>query len=98
MIERFDWLLYLEVAEHLVARDGEGYWRSAVSRAYYAVFCATRDALEERRGVRFPQTGDAHGEVVRALRGDRATSVSDMGRGLDRLRRLRNRADYRTTE
>jgi uncharacterized protein (UPF0332 family) len=31
---------FLEVAEHLAAEAGEGYWRSAVSRADYAVFHA----------------------------------------------------------
>lgn len=32
-----------EVAEHLVTREGEGNRRSAVSRAYYAVFLLARD-------------------------------------------------------
>jgi uncharacterized protein (UPF0332 family) len=94
MQKRFDWLLYLDVADHLAGREGEGYMRSAVSRAYYGVFCSARDALERLDSVRFPKAQNVHREVIHALKTHRVRELARSGMNLDRLRRERNAADY----
>jgi len=96
MTIQFDWLRYLDVADHLQLQQGEEFFRSATSRAYYGVFCSIRDILEQREGHPFPRNQSIHTEVVRVLRGDLRATVVRLGNDLDRLRRERNRADYQT--
>src|SRR5687768_14389490 len=44
----FDWREYLTLSEALASMDGEAAHRSALSRAYYSVYCATRNWLLAR--------------------------------------------------
>jgi hypothetical protein len=46
MASGFDWLLYLDVADHLMGRSSEEFLRSATSRAYYGVFCSISRVLK----------------------------------------------------
>lgn len=93
----FDWFLNLNVAEKLLEQQGEEFYRSSASRAYYGVFGAVRDALEQsslnfppaRRGRR---TRSEHSSVIGFLKSDRRFST--LGANLDRLRRSRELADY----
>lgn len=96
MTNQFDWLRYLNVADHLLTQQGEEFFRSATSRAYYGLFCHIRDALEQRQGQPFPPERSVHIQVIDALKNDSRSSVIQLGTDLDRLRRERNRADYRT--
>ena len=90
---RFDWLEFLDVADHLVSDTREGFWRSATSRAYYGVYCRLREIVERRIGRRLSGFA-SHREVMDYLMRDNRSAVSQMGRRLDRLRRERNLADY----
>jgi uncharacterized protein (UPF0332 family) len=89
-IQRFDPRQFLDLAILLSQSTNEGELRSAVSRAYYAVFLKAREALQSDGTLVLTRTGRDHGLVVRALR-SRARSE---GNQLDRLRVQRSLADY----
>lgn len=67
--------------------------RSAISRAYYAVFCTARDYLLAR-DTNFTGKKDDHHVVCNwfLAQGDKVSK--DIGEHLDLLRKYRNRADY----
>jgi len=96
MTIQFDWLRYVDVADHLLTQQGEEFFRSAISRAYYGVFCIIRDILEKNQGHRFPTDRSVHRQVINSLRSDLRPDVASLGYDIDRLFRERNRADYRT--
>jgi len=79
---------FLRLAERLVRSNNEAEVRTAIGRAYYAVFLKARTNLSANR---FVQTGSArdHGLVAGALADE--DDVLELGR----LRQARNRADYR---
>jgi hypothetical protein len=79
-------LAFLRVAQELARQEDEAALRTAIGRAYYALFLSARD----KTGVTSPRA--VHTEVIRAVRkrpGHRA--LADQ---LDALRRLRVVADY----
>ena len=88
----FDWTAYLVLAQRLAKEPDEAARRTAVSRAYYAVFNKAR-LLLEREGTVINNTGRAHDDVWRTLeaagRGRRR-----LGAEGKRLRELRRKADY----
>ena len=86
MPEPLDPLAFLRVAQELARQGDEATLRTAIGRAYYALFLIARD----KAGV--TSTRAVHTEVIRTVRkrsGYRA--VADQ---LDALRRLRVVADY----
>jgi uncharacterized protein (UPF0332 family) len=95
--QQFDWLSYLVVADHLRHQQGEGFYRSAVSRAYYGVFGHTRTVLEGIRGIPFPRGRNVHRDVINALKNDPRPEVASLGQDLEYLRDERNDADYRNS-
>ena len=95
MTTQFNWLSYLEVAQHLSAQQEQSFRRSAISRAYYGVFGHARDTLQGR-GAAFSTGGDVHRQVISALPNDPRPEVAQLGKELDDLRKERNRADYQT--
>ncbi len=108
MTTPFNWLSYLDVAEHLFDQGGpairagdalgpeQRFYRSAISRAYYGVLCHTRDTLQPLRDTPFSSRGDVHQQVIDALRNDPRPEVVHLGDSLSELRKERNRVDYRT--
>jgi uncharacterized protein (UPF0332 family) len=98
----FAWVEYLTVAEALVRQRGtladeEACCRAAISRAYYAAFCAARNYARDVEGLVLTQTGDDHRQVLLHYR--RATDPvhQELGELLFRLRRQRTQADYADT-
>jgi hypothetical protein len=91
----FDWSGFLELAERLAREEDEASQRSAISRAYYGAFHLARRHLERSRKGAFslPPTGDKHMAVWRELQAGRGSERS-AGFAGDRLRQLRNKADY----
>ncbi len=92
------WDTYLAFAEEVLrtpwpVKLQEAAARSAVSRAYYAVFHCARQRLEHE-GVALPTDGSAHGEVMRAFeqRGDKERR--QIANILRELRNDRRDADY----
>lgn len=89
----FDFRAFLVVAEDLGSRDDEAYLRSAVSRAYYAIFGAAWRALPSSLQMHMGQ-----GRVHNATWNHYAASLAQTNRQIGgigfRLKRLRDRADY----
>ncbi len=92
----FDWFLYLKVSDDLMSFGSEAHYRSAISRAYYGVFIAIRDALD-KKGIQLLQK-DIHAFVTNWLKQQPVSHFRQMGNNLSRLRRERNHADYDTYE
>jgi uncharacterized protein (UPF0332 family) len=72
---------------------GEADWRTSISRAYYAAFHKARLLLLQG-GFRVPSGEKAHAYVWLRLSNAAHPDIDDAGRQLNRLRLIRNRADY----
>lgn len=70
--------------------------RTAVSRAYYAVFHVGSENLE-KLGFKIPQNPNGHAEVERRLHNCGDPEISAVGTQLGDLRSKRIKADYRLT-
>lgn len=73
--------------------------RSAISRAYYAAYCAITARIRDKR-IAFPRNfqNPSHEQLVPIIMGLRPVSMSlrrDIVRAMRRLRRGREDADYR---
>ena len=102
---RFDWSEYLNLAEELAAISGdsdnnEAKLRSAISRAYYAVFCLARNYLRDveqdsRLSRKTPDINE-HQYVAEKFifHKSKAKKMIKIGENLSRLRLFRNKADY----
>lgn len=97
----FKWSEYLVLAETLFQSrakfpDEEACFRAAISRAYYAAFCAARNRAREEG---LPLNGDArdHDVVANCYAHSGIESREKIGLLLSRLRGKRNRADYSDT-
>jgi uncharacterized protein (UPF0332 family) len=88
-----NWRNYLFLASRLTTGNAEADWRTAVSRAYYAAFHVARQLFVDLNFV-VPRADRAHQYLVFRLSNSGEPSVEQVGRDLDTLRRLRNRADY----
>lgn len=86
----FDWLDYLELAKEMAARKDEACLRTAVSRAYYGVFCLARD----RSSFWNYTDGDVHKKVIMEYKNSKDSKEKHVGTLLGELREKRNNADY----
>jgi len=98
----FAWVEYLTLAEALVRQrgtlaDAEACCRAAISRAYYAAFCAARNHARDVEGLVLSQTGDDHRQVILHYRRAADPVHQEVGELLFRLRRHRTQADYADT-
>jgi uncharacterized protein (UPF0332 family) len=95
----FDWTAYLDLARELAGQSSgplleEARLRSAISRAYYAAFKTAFNYLcSNNPAARFQREG-AHQYVCERFSHNPDVGWQNVGSLLDRLRRLRNRADY----
>src|SRR2546430_17271660 len=94
----FDWAEYLHLARLLaqgsIPCDLEAALRTAMSRAYYAAYCHSRNYAQAR--LHFAPTSDPADH--RLLREHfRQQRMADVARRLDQLRQWRNHCDYRDT-
>jgi uncharacterized protein (UPF0332 family) len=83
----------LDVADVLVSGIKEADWRSAVSRAYFAVFHAARRLLAQC-GFLVPRGEQTHGYLWNRLANSGHPDVQNAGNDANHLRGLRNWADY----
>ena len=93
--DMFNWKDYLVLAEELaLCSQDEAKRRSAVSRAYYAVFCAARKYInmEDYAGP------DVHRAVIREYNKSPNKDERMVGFKLDIARKYRAAADYRDWE
>lgn len=73
--------------------DGAAYRRSAISRAYYAVYHVASESLFTL-GFRIPREHRGHAEVRAYLAQSRVDPIVQVGALLDGLQALRVKADY----
>lgn len=90
----FDWGEFLTQAHGLASDGAEAGHRSAVSRAYYAVFGLARRRLRDTDGCNVPTTGQAHRFVWDEFNASADEDRQRIGITGNRLRRARNQADY----
>lgn len=88
---------FLVLAVRLSASSGEAERRSAVSRAYYAIFHRAR-LLVEDCGVVCPATAEVHDKLVKCLSNAHDANLTIVGDKLNMSRTARNSADYRLND
>ena len=84
---------FLELADELSTGSRQADWRTAISRAYYAAFHKAR-ALLRQGGFRVPDAEGAHAYLWLRLNNSDHPDVVNAGVSLNRLRSIRNWADY----
>ncbi len=87
------WRGFLDTADRLANGNSEGDWRSAASRAYYAVFHYFRDFFASH-GLNFGGGGQSHFNIYAGLLNCGEPAVAKIGSEVDRLRVERVIADY----
>lgn len=87
------WQEFQDTADRLAQAATEGDWRSAISRAYYAVFHYFRD-LFLSQGLDLGRSGQAHFNLYVGLLNCGLVPVAPFGSQVDDLREARVAADY----
>jgi hypothetical protein len=82
-----------QLAARLAAAGGAAEARSAISRAYYAVFNVAAQSLRQL-GFAVGRGAAAHGEVEKCLSNSGDADAQQVGSRLSVLHSRRNRADY----
>jgi len=95
----FNWVLYLDLAKELIYDRKEiplkeAYFRTAISRAYYGVFCIARNYIEKTISLRKGELKEIHKFVIEYYERSPKRIMNQIGADLDRLRKARNGADY----
>jgi uncharacterized protein (UPF0332 family) len=95
----FNWQGYFDLSQELLQNTGnltirEARARSAISRAYYAAFCSSRNHLRDVDGKSVPQGAEVHKYVKTEFANSTEVSRQQISKNLDRLRIERNKADY----
>lgn len=101
---KFDWEEYFNLAKELAGTTEEAKLRSAVSRAYYSVFCLARNYLRDiQQDPRLSRNKtydiNDHQYVAEEFIHNQSKSqpMIEIGKDLTRLRKMRNKADYEDT-
>jgi uncharacterized protein (UPF0332 family) len=107
---KFDWSEYFNLAQELAAISSDNFasneakLRFAVSRAYYSVFCLSRNYLRDvekdpRLSRRNSFDINQHQYVAEEFifHKSKNPKIIKIGENLSRLRELRNKADYSDT-
>lgn len=89
----FDWARYLVLAEELATRPDDEAKRTAISRAYYAIYCIARDRYVVERGP-VPLGVNSHAEIWNWYRQSRDRTRGFIGRDGQRMLGFRVMADY----
>lgn len=90
----FTFVDFLTLADELAARSDEASWRSAISRAYYAVLHDAYGALPAAQQATISH-GATHRETWRLYAGSSVAGCRQIGNAGLRLRDGRVDADYR---
>jgi uncharacterized protein (UPF0332 family) len=107
MHQKFEWSLYLALAEELLVfkslqqdlntneNINEAYYRTIISRAYYAAFCTARNYLSDTFDLKLNKKVDVHSFVISEFKDQRNLRYShNISNTLRSLRDYRNMADY----
>ncbi len=88
----FDWKEYLNLAKELAKSNDEARLRSAISRAYYSVFCKAKSLFGDK--IQLTRKSIDHRLISEYLKAQDNENLKKLGVYLERLRVDRNRADY----
>lgn len=89
----FDWKEYVKIAEDLAKNQSESYLRSAISRAYYGIFCLSRNK-KRFKNYKLEKGENIHWKVINEYKNSSSPNDKFVGKFLDDLRKERNDADY----
>ena len=89
----FNWEEYIKLANKLSQKEDESSLRTAISRAYYGVFCIARNKKGYKNPA-FRKGKNIHWIVINAYKNSAQSADRRIGKVLDSLRRRRNNADY----
>lgn len=104
--EEFEWCEFNNLADSYINQSNEAKQRTGVSRYYYGTFCTTRDFLNENdiflneksEKTMHSKKSDIHGETSKIFRKHERFKKNNIGKTiskeLDKLRKMRNEADY----
>ena len=104
--EEFEWCEFNNLADSYINQSNEAKHRTGVSRYYYGTFCTTRDFLNENdiflneksKKTMHSKRSDVHGETSKIFRKHERFRKNNIGKTiskeLDKLRKMRNDADY----
>lgn len=104
--EEFEWCEFNNLADSYINQSNEAKQRTGVSRYYYGTFCTTRDFLNENdiflneksKKTMHSKKSDVHGETSKIFRKHERFRKNNIGKTiskeLDKLRKMRNDADY----
>jgi uncharacterized protein (UPF0332 family) len=97
---RFEWYYYLDLAHELAESantniNQEAALRCAISRAYYAAFCESRNYLRDIKNISSTSSQNAHQFVSDEFLKSNDKVIRSIGVKLSRLRMIRNAADYK---
>lgn len=95
----FDWAEYFDLAQELAGQgltptSQEAKSRAAISRAYYAAFCKSRNYLRDVDNRPVPKSAQAHAYTRRVFDSSSDKTRKGLAKNLERLRIKRNTADY----
>lgn len=91
----FSFEKFYDVGEYISQKDGEEYDRAAISRYYYSIFGCSRLYLIFILGEYDFQKGtDVHKRICNRLKESNDSTEHALGLTLDKLRQIRNFADY----
>lgn len=85
---------FLELARHLLDENTPAKCRTAVSRAYYAVYNFSVETLKDL-GIQVAQGPGGHGQVVNYFSNAGDRGLSEVGAQMGTLHAKRINADYR---
>jgi uncharacterized protein (UPF0332 family) len=97
----FDWSNYLKLSVMLYDKaynnredcfDNEAFYRCAISRSYYSVYCLARNYLKDKEGQDF--SSDGHKQVRDYFIFHSKTEFKSIGNRLKMLHQDRKIADY----
>ena len=98
----FDWYQYLVLAEYMYDNrdtfpDREACLRAVISKSYYAAFCSARNCARDFDRLDLDKSAQDHSSVKKHFIRAADPKNRQIGNFLDRLRDLRNNADYSDT-
>ena len=103
----FDWYNFVKLANTYIDEDDPAKQRTGISRFYYGPFCSSRDLINEKqaylnkksRNIMTSKKGEVHLETRNIYRNHPAFRRNGkiIAKNLDKLRKMRNKADYDKT-
>ena len=106
----FDWNEFISLGnEYIAENNSPAKHRTGISRFYYGAFCSSRDLINEKatylgkksKMIMTSHSADVHNETSRIFKHHKKYKKDNKGKiiskNLNKLRKMRNKADYDKT-